>query len=435
MAADSLKKGNIPNFILMRSVFYAFLRVIVRVSVYVFFRHITVIGRDRLRHMQGPVIVVVNHPSTLMDVLMPGTFIPRVMFFLANYSLFKNPVSNWFLTNTYGIPVKRKEDVSEGESRDNDKAFEDSYLTLEKGRVLFVAPEGVSWMNRFVRPLKTGTARIALATEARNEGQLGVRIVPIGLTYNAPHIFRSNAVINIGEPVLAAQWLAEWKKMPKKAADQLTDKLEKTLQSLTIHTGDEAGEQVFNRLETLLHNEMPLAPLQEFERSQSIIRSGAITPGVFRDRVNAYFDQLEAAGVQDWAVRHTVSVVEILLLIIGFPIFMASMVFWFLPCYIPAFLAKKLNLYIGYTSTVKVLTGMVLTFPMALWATWHFTGVQGWASMGLIAVLILLGLFAERYLDAWGHFRESRQRKFTSPEKLEALRGERKKLIALLGIE
>lgn len=433
MAVNSQKKGNIPNFILLRSIFYAFLRIIVRISVSVFFRHITVIGRDKLRHIQGPVIVVVNHPSTLMDVLMPGTFIPRVMFFLANYSLFKNPISNWVLTNTYGIPVKRKEDVSEGESRDNDKAFEESYETLEKGRVLFVAPEGVSWMNRFVRPLKTGTARIALATEARNEGKLGVRIVPIGLTYNAPNIFRSNAVVHIGEPVLAAQWLDEWKKMPKKAADQLTDKLEKTLQELTIHTVDEAGERVFNRLETLLHNETPLTPLQEFERSQAIIRAGTIAPGAFRDRVNAYFDQLEAAGVQDWAVRHTVSLGEILLLILGFPVFLTSMVFWFLPCYIPGLLAKKLNLYIGYTSTVKVLTGMVLTFPLALWATWHFTGVQGWASVGLIAVLIVLGLFAERYLDAWGHFRESRQRKHLSPGALQAFQDERKSILAAIG--
>ena len=432
MAVNSQKKGNIPNFILLRSVFYAFLRIIVRISVYVFFRHITVIGRDKLSNMKGPVIVTVNHPSTLMDVLIPGTFIPRVMFFLANYSLFKNPISGWVLTNTYGIPVKRKEDVSEGESRDNDKAFEESYETLEKGRVLFIAPEGVSWMNRFVRPLKTGTARIALATEARNEGQLGVRIIPIGLSYQAPNLFRSNMVIHIGAPILAAQWLEDWKKMPKKTADNLTDKLEKTLQELTIHTGDEVGELVFTRLETLLHNETPLSPLQEFERSQAIIQAGTIKPGAFRDRVNAYFEQLAAAGISDWSVRHTISIPEIVLLIIGFPIFLLSMVFWFLPCFIPAFLAKKLNLYIGYTSTVKVLTGMLITFPLALWATWHFTGVQGWASIGLIVALIVLGLFAEQYLDAWAHFQESRKRGKVLPEILETLKTERRHLIETL---
>ena len=75
---------------------------------------------------------------------------------------------------------------------------------------------------------------------------------------------------------------------------------------------------------------------------------------------------------------------------------------------------------------------MLITFPLALWATWHFTGVQGWASIGLIVALIVLGLFAEQYLDAWAHFQESRKREKVLPEILETLKTERRHLIETL---
>ncbi|HNE29647.1 MAG TPA: 1-acyl-sn-glycerol-3-phosphate acyltransferase, partial [Saprospiraceae bacterium] len=167
---------------------YAWLRLTAWLGIVVFYRRRLLLGREHLR-FDGPAIVIVNHPNTLMDVLVPGVHIHQEMFFLANYGLFKNPVSNWLLRRLFCIPVKRREDVEEGEARDLDATFEQCYRHLEKNGVLFIAAEGTSWMNRFVRPLKTGTARIGFGTEARNGWQLGVKIIPIGLSYPTPNLF------------------------------------------------------------------------------------------------------------------------------------------------------------------------------------------------------------------------------------------------------
>ena len=51
-----------------------------------------------------------------------------------------------------------------------------------------------------LRNLKTGTARIALETEKRNEGKLGLKVVAVGLNYSQPEKFRSNILVNIDEP-------------------------------------------------------------------------------------------------------------------------------------------------------------------------------------------------------------------------------------------
>ncbi|MCY7330088.1 MAG: 1-acyl-sn-glycerol-3-phosphate acyltransferase, partial [Saprospiraceae bacterium] len=170
---------------------YFFLRVLAWLSGHLFYRQRLVFGRPYLQDFHGPAIVISNHPSTLMDILNVGEPVPKEMFFLANYGLFKNPVSNWILSRLYCIPIKRKEDVEEGEVRNNDSAFEKSFQHLEKQGILYIAPEGYSWMNRWVREFRTGTARIAFGAESRNNWQLGLKIYPVGLTYSAANLFRS----------------------------------------------------------------------------------------------------------------------------------------------------------------------------------------------------------------------------------------------------
>ena len=98
---------------------YLLLRLLSAAAVSVFYRRRTVLGREHLR-FEGPAIVISNHPSTLMEPLNVGIHVRQEMFFLANYSLFKHPLSSWILTRLFCIPVKRREDVAEGEARDND---------------------------------------------------------------------------------------------------------------------------------------------------------------------------------------------------------------------------------------------------------------------------------------------------------------------------
>ena len=336
-----------------------------------------------------------------MDVLAPGAYIPRVMFFLANYSLFKNPVSNWLLSNLYAIPVKRKEDVAEGEDRNNDEAFELSFYHLEKGGVLFIAPEGVSWMNRFVRPFKTGTARIALGAEQRQNGRLGLRILPVGMSYNAPNLFRSNLVMQVGAPVEVSQWLHLWAKDRIEAVDNLTLHLENTLQSLTVHTQDEKGERLLNRIEATLHEVHPLSLADEHLRSQAIARRiVADLPAINDEEI--YYQQIEKEYITGPKPRNTKTAMDYALLVLGFPFFLVGMAFWFLPCFLPWWINKRMNLYIGYSSTVKVLVGFFITFPLAIWAVWRIGRpyyTEWWQFPVVLCIFVLLGWFCERYLD------------------------------------
>ncbi|MEQ1746593.1 MAG: 1-acyl-sn-glycerol-3-phosphate acyltransferase [Saprospiraceae bacterium] len=391
---------------------YLSLRVLVWVSVRVFYRRRLVLGRQNLR-FDGPAIVVVNHPSTLMDVLNPAIEIRQEMFYLANYGLFRHPVSKWLLTRLYCIPVKRKEDVAEGETRNNDDAFEASYRHMEKNGVLFIAAEGVSWMNRFVRPLKTGAARIALGAEARNEWNLHVKIVPIGLSYSAPHLFRSDVVVHVGEPVPVLDWRSDWQKNAADAASSLTNHLENRLKALSIHARDEAGDQLLAHLEELLQNDHPLPQKAAFERSQRLVQTALGNAGL-REQTAAYFALLKQHDLKDYGVCAAQKQRQgwrLAVLMLGFPLFAAGYAFWFLPCYLPWLLNKKMGLYIGYSATIKILAG-VFTVPLALWG-WYRLGLLAGLSTGwgltMLVVFVGLGYFVEVYLDWWAQWRAVRK--------------------------
>jgi 1-acyl-sn-glycerol-3-phosphate acyltransferase len=388
------------------------LRLVSWAGFFILYRKRLVLNRHNLR-FDGPAIVISNHPSTLTDVLNIGIHIRQEMFFLANYSLFKNPVSNWLLTRLYCIPIKRKEDVQEGETRNNDQGFQQSYRHLEQNGILFIAPEGVSWINRFVRPFKTGTARIAFGAESRHNWNLDIKIIPVGLSYSAPWEFRSEVVINAGAPVYPRDWQAAWQKDPEAAADQLTAHLEETIRKLTIHTRDEAGEQLITRLESILSHTHPLDQTAAFYRSQQLTETCLNNPKL-EATTREYFESLDRWGLTDEGVAaaadphaNTRNISDGLRLALGFPFFLLGYACWFLPCYLPWLLNKKMNIYIGYSTTVKFLAGLFV-FPLAFWALYRvafYISNETIIAFGALITAIFLGNFTERFLDVQHRFR------------------------------
>jgi 1-acyl-sn-glycerol-3-phosphate acyltransferase len=389
---------------------YFLLRVYAWVSTRVFYRRRTILGTENLR-FDGPAIVVCNHPSTLMDVLNAGIPIRQEMFFLANYSLFKNPVSNWLLTRLYCIPVKRREDVAEGENRNNDAAFEASYQHLEAYGVLFIAAEGVSWMNRWVRPFKTGAARIAFGAENRNLWELGVKVIPVGVSYSAANLFRSELVVNFGAPVPVREWEIPWKWNADQAAEDFTAQLEQKVRDLTIDTRDEAGERAIGHWEEMFQNAEPLDGEGAFLRSRKLVAEHLDDTALI-EKTEMYFSRLQALGLRDAGFQMAqtgVKAGQIAMLLLGFPFFVAGWLFWFLPCYLPGLLARKLKLYIGYDSNVKTLAGS-LTFALALlWAPWLAGAHDQWAAGAVMLCCIGLGYFTEQYLDLLGRWKAYRR--------------------------
>ena len=170
---------------------------LIRIIANTFFRRIDVVGIENIPD-EGPVIFAGNHPNALMDGFLLIAKCGRwPLHFMANAKLWKYRLLAPVLNAIGAVPVYRREE-HDGEV-DNQEAFERLYEVIEFGDCVGIFPEGISHAESQLVKLKTETARIALSVTAR--GQADVRIIPCGLNYIHRHRFRSQVLIEFGEPI------------------------------------------------------------------------------------------------------------------------------------------------------------------------------------------------------------------------------------------
>jgi 1-acyl-sn-glycerol-3-phosphate acyltransferase len=200
---------------------YRILKLIVGLGIRLFYREIHVNNRKNIPS-DAPIILIANHPNTLMDAWMIGHICPRPIHFMAKATLFKGKLKMKLLRALNMIPINR---VGEGRTSgvSNQDSFKACYEILEEGKTLVIFPEGTSYQERLLRELKSGTARIALEAESRNEGKLGIQVVPIGLNYSQAEKFRSRVLVEIGEPILAKDFLKDYQNNSSQGARKMTE--------------------------------------------------------------------------------------------------------------------------------------------------------------------------------------------------------------------
>lgn len=92
------------------------------------------------------------------------------------------------------LPVYR---ISEGAENleQNYETFEDCKKIFEKGGIVLIFSEGRCINEWHLRPLKKGTARLAIISWEKG---IDLRILPAGLNYNSFHSFGKNIHLNFG---------------------------------------------------------------------------------------------------------------------------------------------------------------------------------------------------------------------------------------------
>ena len=420
---------------------YRFFKAILKPSVAVFFRRVDVRGRENLPET-GPLLVVANHPNTLMDPILVGMLWRRPLSFLAKSPFFKGFVGV-IMRNAHAIPLYRREDAAPADGAPvetlteaeraarNDESFRASFDLMAQGGALLIFPEGTSILERRLRPLKTGAARIALGAEARHNWALGVRIVPVGLNYEDARRFRSRVFINVGKPLALADYRAAYEADAFQAAHALTEDIQQALEAMLLITRSEEDDQFVRALEALYKDHLRAtvpaeladhSPAErDFQLSRSLIEAvawfEAQNPARVNDirrRVLAYQTALHRLGLNDAPLRRDAGVgrtvpeppQQALGLLLGGPVWLWGAVNNYLPYWLPARVADRLTKEVEFIAPIMMVTGM-LTFPLfyslqtAL--VWHFTHSGLWTTLYLLS-LPLTGFFAlafSRWVAAW----------------------------------
>lgn len=219
---------------MMRRFLDALVRGASRIALGVFYRQVEITGLEDVPR-EGPVLFVANHFNALVDPVILLGALPRVPRFLAKSTLWRNPLVAPLLALAGSIPVYRRQDAARGvDTAKNLETFARCHELLARGGAVALFPEGQSHSEPGLVELKTGAARIVLEAEAKFPG-LEIKIVPVGLTFEAKGEFRSRLLVAVGEPIDTAPERALRASDAVAAVRALTARVDTGLRAVTLN--------------------------------------------------------------------------------------------------------------------------------------------------------------------------------------------------------
>jgi len=409
---------------------YRGVRAVARFWLWFFFKAVDVRHPERVPEW-GPVLLCINHPNNFIDSLLVGGALGRKVHYLATAALFRNRIVGRFLAACGAIPVHRKEDPPPAGGAglaDPAPRAERNAGTFAACRVVAIYPEGTTHAEARVVRIKTGAARMALAYDAERPGAL--RVVPVGLSFEARKSFRGRVLVSFGPPVPVTPYLAAYRADAAKGVEALTTAIQWAMEAEVVHVERIEARDLVRAVEELYRGDL-VRELMEArglgpERIDLVRLSRAIVDAVnhFRardperverlwQRIQSYRALLAEYRVKDEAVRarlrHPGSRERIRRgwqAVAGFPLFVYgacvnAAVYW--P---PRWVARRMSRKETDYATWRFLASIVaypLFWGLETWIVWRLAGAS-WAAAFAVS-LPLSGVLAYRYWVGAGRLR------------------------------
>ncbi len=236
---------------------YFLVRPLARYVLAYYFRRIDITGLEHIPP-NAAVILAANHPTAFLEPCIMACFQRRPLHFLVRGDLYKNSLASWLLRALRMLPVYRIQDGGYGQVNRNYETFEDCYRVLSQQKAVMILAEGRCIHEKRLRPLRKGTARIALGALDRDTSLHEVYIVPVGVNFVAADRVRSTVMIRCGPPVIASAYLSEYRQNETAGLRTLTDELRQRLQGLVIRIPDRLIDEVYERKLELARNDLHL---------------------------------------------------------------------------------------------------------------------------------------------------------------------------------
>lgn len=178
--------------------FFRVFRYLTRLLLWPFFR----LETRGVQHLpeDSAFILLVKH-QRWEDIPLLGLATPRPLYYIAKTELFKNALSNWFISALGGIPLNRQRPL---ESR---RFLQAAIAFLQKGEGIVIFPEGTYYRDK-MGPGQVGMVKFVLS-------RLELPLIPVGIAYIAGGR-RTGVRINFGKAHLAG---------PSLAADSVVDRM------------------------------------------------------------------------------------------------------------------------------------------------------------------------------------------------------------------
>jgi glycerol-3-phosphate O-acyltransferase/dihydroxyacetone phosphate acyltransferase len=360
--------------------------------------------------VDGAVLLLPNHPNSLLDPALVWATAGRDVRFLAKSTLFETALRP-LLAGAGAIPVYRKRDEGVDTSR-NAEMFTAVSAALADGDAICIFPEGISHSSGRLEPLRTGAARMALTAERDGTA---VSLVAVGLNFDRKTSFRSRATVVFGKPFSAHDLLPATEDQYPASVRRLTDRIVEHMRLLVVEADPREDAALVDRVDRLYTAARARRPSPEERLARRRIIAAGIErlrtadPERYDDilmRLHRYDQRLQHFGLRDrhldWQISTadalTFAIREIALGLVLLPLCAAGFVVFFVPYWFTGFMAQKVTREHDVLATAQVFAGAVI---YAVWLgligsmVWWFAGRQaGIVAALLMFVLAFVSLFA-----------------------------------------
>ncbi|WP_448519265.1 lysophospholipid acyltransferase family protein [Rhodoflexus sp.] len=400
---------------------YQFLRFIFLIALRAFFGRISLSGLENVPK-KGALIIAANHPSTFLDPIVAAVWLRRPVYFLANGGVFTSPFVKWLFRQLFMIPIYRQQDSSEA-SQKNEQTFAACFELLAEGGALMIFPEGISEDRRELRPLKTGTARIALGALAHLPPDQDVQIVCAGINYTNPRRFQSLLKLGYAQPISARAFADH-----PDGVHTLTQEMANRLRPMLVITPDKATDQLTRQIEEIYGHQLKKELALDLPHTDSVfVVAQEIADGVafyskentegfkeFRQLLTEHLTVLRQNGISARVLtavpeqqnsEKTSEVIRIrwqewLAVIAGFPLYLYSELHNYIPYRLPGRLAILLTRETVYRAPINLTLGIFtfgICYPLYGWLFVNLISDLWWHLLLYLLSLPASGYYAFRY--------------------------------------
>ncbi len=327
-----------------------------------------------------PLLFTPNHQNALSDsmaILLHTKYQPV---WLARADIFKNKTAAAILAFLKILPVYRMRDGKEELAKNSD-TFSHSIKVLKNKKVLALFPEATHTGKRQMISHKKAAPRIAFMAEEQTGGNLDIQIIPIGIYYSDYWKFNSNLIVKFGNPIAVNDYLEEYNDNQSAATLSLRNRIHEEVQPLVFNIQSKKhyfdfeeivkvyGKHFLARqnkkysIVKLFYSNRKLAELLDNLEAEN---AEAVAPLI--EKVKRYITLVKKLKLRSWLVENHKNnvlriVLNIVILIIGLPVFVYGFLFNAIPFFAIDTLNRKKIKDRAFWSSFALALGIIV-FPI-----------------------------------------------------------------------
>ena len=192
-----------------------------------------------------PILLTCNHGNAFLDAVLIAITLKRPVHFLTRADVFKKPWQRYILGKIKMIPVYRIRDGLDSLEQNNE-TFAMCSKILNNGGAILVFSEGNAHPEKRLRPLKKGSARIAIQAAAAMEWSTDLKIIPVGINYTDHTQFRTEVMLGFGAPITVAHFRSEVESDLARGLRAINHQIFQGIEAEMIHIPERAQDEVAN---------------------------------------------------------------------------------------------------------------------------------------------------------------------------------------------